>query len=225
MRNKCIILILSILFSSSINSIAQEQNDKKSARNELRVSISDGIPINLVVGIGEAFGDITSQVISSVFFNQYSTKNIDSYTQGVPLPIGLQYSYRIEPFLSVGVDYSYLGFTDVKNYEVQNDNKDLMDIYRKKRYHFFHGTIRYDYMQKRNFALYGKLGAGFLFYNYSYVAKVNEVAENNRDSYGLAFSGQVNPIGISFGNKNIGGYAELGIGTKSILEVGIYTRF
>lgn len=224
-KNKYAIIILVILLFATLKSKAQDKDKIDYPRNEIRASVADGIPINLVVGVGEAIIDVTSQVILSVFNTKYSTKNLDSYTKGTPLPVGLQYSYRVIPRLSIGLDYAYLGYTDVKNYEIQNDDKDLMDVYREKRNHIIHGTIKYDYIQKGNFAFYGKLGAGVLFYNYRDITEINEIVQKDRPYSGVVFSGQINPVGVSYGIKNFGAYAELGVGTKSIFEIGLYTRF
>lgn len=78
------------------------------------------------------------------------------------------------------------------------------------------------YMNKPTVRLYGLLGAGYTFNSYKNTVKIggNEI-ETLKGSYP---NFQFTPIGASFG-KNIGGYIELGLGYKGILNLGLYARF
>lgn len=77
------------------------------------------------------------------------------------------------------------------------------------------------YLNKPTVRLYGLLGAGYTINSYKNTVKIggNEI-ETLKGSYP---NFQVTPIGASFG-KNVGGYIELGLGYKGLLNLGLYAR-
>jgi hypothetical protein len=77
------------------------------------------------------------------------------------------------------------------------------------------------YMNKENVRLYGFLGAGYSFYNYKFTTTSG--GSENENATLNHFNFQVTPIGAAFG-KNFGGFVELGLGYKGLVNIGLFAR-
>ena len=78
----------------------------------------------------------------------------------------------------------------------------------------------YSYLNKGNFALYERLGAGEALYKQKYTS--NEGKKDTNDN--VHFNFQITPIGIKYGSR-FGVFAEAGFGYKGILSAGLFARF
>lgn len=118
----------------------------------------------------------------------------------------------------------YLSHTDYSECEVQNSDRDIIQKSKRKKHSMLYGTVRFDYMQRNNFRLYRKAGVGFIYYDYLEPKELNKNFLDDDVNEDIIFSGQLNPIGFSYETKKIGGYAELGIGTRELIETDIFLR-
>ena len=84
----------------------------------------------------------------------------------------------------------------------------------------FAGESSVTYFSRRNFRLYGLLGAGITNMNSKYSA--DATAGNDTDGTTF-FNFHVSPIGVTFGNQ-FGGTAEFGFGYRGIVSLGVYYR-
>jgi hypothetical protein len=77
----------------------------------------------------------------------------------------------------------------------------------------------YSYFSRGNVRLYGLLGAGFTNLDSTYRGEGGD--DSDAVNY---FNFHVSPIGIAFG-KQFGGTAEVGIGYRGIVSLGLYYKF
>jgi hypothetical protein len=75
-----------------------------------------------------------------------------------------------------------------------------------------------NYVNNENFKLYGLLGAGYTFLNYKYTPSATPDEEKAGH-----FNFQITPLGIRAG-KNAGGFLELGLGYKGVINLGLFAR-
>lgn len=83
------------------------------------------------------------------------------------------------------------------------------------------GEGLFAYMNKPTVRLYGFIGAGYTNMTYR---RTRNSSSNTETESGGSFNFQVTPIGVSFGQQ-FGGFLELGVGYKGVINIGAYARF
>lgn len=186
-------------------------------KNNLELGISDALIIQIVDMAISGFKGFTKSLFSAGNY-----KKLETTSEGIPLMFNLSYGRQLKPRLTVGGSISFMNLKYTTHYLVENENK-VYSFYNTSDYFLMSGMLKYEYIKKYFFSLYGKgaLGIGVLFMNSI------ENAHNRMMSYehkGMFFSFQGVPIGISVGNR-IGGYLEIGIGMQGLAQAGIFYKF
>lgn len=83
------------------------------------------------------------------------------------------------------------------------------------------GEGLFAYMNKPAVRLYGFIGAGYTNITYKRTRNSSSATETQSDG---GFNFQVTPIGVSVGNQ-FGGFLELGVGYKGVINIGAYVKF
>lgn len=178
-----------------------QSNDYK---NEIRLSFSDGSPLNIGMALGSSFG--------SVFTNRKITSNSGTGSWA------LGYRNHVTNRVSVGADIS---FQRVKNeFEHKNGSQNSQEI----SYATVMPAIDFNYYRNNNgnVLLYGTLMAGVGLLNSKTTQSDPDL--DDKDNSTIAFAFQVNPIGIRVG-KQVAGFAELGAGTRGFVTLGLSASF
>ncbi len=197
MKRTLTILLSALLFSGMV--MAQNSTEK----NEIRLSISDGTPYALTVGLGNA-------LVGALPFVNKTISN----SSGTP-HISLGYRNHVTERLAVGGDFTYQSVS--YDYEYKNSGATGKE---KISFYTFMPVVDFTYYQNDILKVYGNLMAGAAYYN-----TVNDSDGNSDQSKGnFLFSFQINPVGLQVG-KQAGGFLELGAGNKGIFTLGLYAKF
>lgn len=204
MKNKFhYLIILTILSLTSIEICAQSTGFK---RHEIELNYSyftaDGM-------IGNFYSEFLVKMPpddeNSLFIHNHKSLGA----------IFLTYRYNVIKRFSVGLSCGL----DITNAEIINKYKTVFGE-SKKIYITPAVELKFIYIDKKIVRLYGFLGVGysFAFYKNHFnpgmpTNKVGDLIENH-------LNGQLTPLGIRLGKK-FGGFLEIGLGYKGLLNVGI----
>ena len=87
-------------------------------------------------------------------------------------------------------------------------------------------TAEFVYLRKGLFEMYGSASAGINLSRHTEDALTEAGRKNlSKSDLTTSFIYQVNPIGFSVGNDRIGGFVEVGLGSKGFLTAGLSLKF
>ena len=201
MRFRLIVLSLCVLVSVNF---VKGQTDNP---NQIRFSVSDGLTLSTVDILGTGLSDA---VIGGKRSDQKGT-----------LLYGLGYRYSLNKF-RLGADLGFarsnskLTLTGENSPSIKECNLNFLLL----------PTAEFVYFRKGLFEMYGSAGAGINLSRHTEDA-LTEVGRKNLNKSDLttSFIYQVNPIGFSVGNDRIGGFVEIGLGSKGFLTAGLSLKF
>lgn len=158
--------------------------------------------------------DGLSKILGTVFtLGYYQPQNI--HYSG---DFGLTYRYNLSNRFSLGATamYEQSTYNSYFNNEFKgNGTTSFISVAAE-------GNLKY--VKGTNVCLYGYLGFGATVIGYHFKPSTENNETIERKIPFFMFNMQITPLGISVG-KNIGGFAELGVGYKGILTLGAYCRF
>lgn len=188
-------LSILLLAAALYNVSAQEQQ------------ITAGVGVLSTNYIADTFFDVTKNIIGGLAGSDTRLEN-----QRAVGEFRVGYAYYPINWVSVGGTASFL---QTKSDAVSNGTTTGNF---SSTYLTFAAESTLTYLSRRNIRLYGLLGAGITNMNSEYSAGAN------KDSDGTTyFNFHVSPIGIAFGNQ-FGGTAEIGLGYRGIVSLGVYYR-
>lgn len=195
--------VMALMASISIN--AQSNSELKD-----EIGISYGLGVSCIGdGIGNVLGNGIIEHASG-----YEWK--DSKQIGT---IGLEYFHHLSnPKLAVGgiVTFAHCGEDIVK----KGDNSNVVGE-RTRNYFSVMPAVKYSWINKENFALYSKVGAGLMILSENEKDHELKKDENDQRYY---FMWQASLIGVEFGGK-LRGFVEAGVGEQGIILAGIKYKF
>ncbi len=169
--------------------------------HEVRVSYGIGTTSEII----DAFSDI---LMSGLSGKKY-TKNTN-YSGAIILG----YKYKLNKRVRLGGTFTYEK-SDAKAYS----DKVYVGKFNRN-YYTIAAEADFNYFSSKYVDIYGSLGLGGTLYHEKYTSEDNE--KDNNEIFHINY--QVTPIGIKLG-KNIGAFAELGVGYKGIISAGAFARF
>lgn len=204
MKKLLLIFVCPLLFWVPHTTLAQTEQ----GLSEIRVQISDGLPLTIVsaftIGLADAFSNS---------YSDYDIEREDNNAFSGVWSVG--YRYYVTPRFNVGGDISYMrnktDYTLTKGTDVRQGE-------RQNNFYMVMPTAEYLYMNRPKVQLYGNLGVGVLS-----LSGHSTVTTDRHDYSATTVAFQVNPIGVRFGQR-FGGFAELGFGLKGILTAGFSAR-
>ena len=170
--------------------------------------VSAGVGAPSTNHIADVFFTVTKDLISNLAGSDTNLENQRSLGE-----FRLGYAYYPLERLSVGATASILHTSSdaVRNGVTAGEYT--------SRYLTFAAEGAYSYFSRGNVRLYGLLGAGFTNLDSTYRGE----GKDDSDAINY-FNFHVSPIGIAFG-KQFGGMAEVGIGYRGIVSLGLYYKF
>ncbi|WP_302525164.1 hypothetical protein [Phocaeicola barnesiae] len=197
------LIVLSFCVLASIN-LAKGQTDN---RNQIRFSVSDGLTLSTVDILGTGISDAIT-----------GGKRSD---QKGTLLYGLGYRYSLNRF-KVGADLGFarssskLTLTGESSPSIKEKNLNFLVL----------PTAEFVYLRKGLFEMYGSASAGINLSRHTEDALTEAGRKNlSKSDLTTSFIYQVNPIGFSVGNDRIGGFVEVGLGSKGFLTAGLSLKF
>lgn len=182
---------------------AQAQDDQP--RHEIGVSYGLGVSL-LGDGIGHAIG-------AGLFDGLVGRKWTNNKEFG---SLGVEYFYHLanEPRVAVGGIFTFARYgEDVEENDVKKGD-------RTRTYMSLMPSVKYYYVNGKNFGLYSKAAAGVMMLN----AKSNMDGKSDSSSE-FRFMYQASLLGLEAGSQNFRAFAELGVGEQGIALIGLKCKF
>jgi hypothetical protein len=174
--------------------------------SQLRHQISAGL------GLGTVYHESQVAVYDTGFM--YS---VDPSFREHELPKHLEYSFQLNKKWSIGVGASFNSFSLENTHTARALD---MIVFKQKTITF---SGKYSYVHRNLFQLYSSINFG-MAWNSTYEStafNANRVTGPIETQFASAT--HVSLVGVSFGRR-LGGYVELGLGYKGVLNSGIFVR-
>ena len=198
------LIFLSILFTAISNGLFSQEKP-----NEIYAGWSPGI-----LGY-QVFYEISLDLVEDIF-SALGASSTTEKTGGTGI-IYLGYGRFVNAWLKVGLNGSYVSYTNTKEYIKNGETVKSV----KWRDAFMSGMIRADfhYVKKENVSMYSGLAAGVSFTSSKTLSgETNFELDNN-----TLFAFHINAFGIRFG-KSLGFFFEAGFGYNGMLNAGVNYR-
>ncbi|MCX2477310.1 hypothetical protein OQZ33_23450 [Pedobacter sp. MC2016-05] len=195
--------ILTVIFALGFLGAVKAQNFKK---HEINIAYSDGTPLVLSKGLGEALGAAIINAATDAQVKESNGTTIGVFNAG--------YRFNVNERFAVGGDLAYL-----RNTKLLSESGSTKQGKRVSNYAMVFGTGEYSYVKTKLINFYGS-------------ASVGVIADNTKETFDgksqsnnqYAFAYQINPLGLSVG-KSLAGFVELGYGYKGFASIGLKYRF
>lgn len=189
---------VAMMTATSVNA----QNGYDDTKHEVAVTYGDG-STSQWLDIYENMG--------TVIVGAYYT---DSKFSG---PFSAEYFYHMKNWLGVGGIFVY-----------GQDTQDMYMLSEKvgKNYHRYYTlmpAVKFDWLRKKNFGLYSKLGVGATLRHESWESDDNSINEDSNSE--IHFNWQMSLLGIEAGIPRVRAFLELGLGEQGIVDVGLRYKF
>lgn len=195
-------ILLTIVAMMTMLSVNAQEYEKK---HEVAVSLGALSTSNYL--------DIYEDMITSVIGVSYDD---DNYTG----PISAEYFYHVKNWLGVGGIFAY---GNMHQDFYLGSKKDGRDGELKNSYFTLMPAVKFDWLRKKNFGMYSKLGLGATLRT-----EKMEYDRNGHDDYDeseVHFNWQVSLLGIEAGSPTLRGFLELGMGEQGTALIGVRYKF
>ncbi|TWF42951.1 hypothetical protein FHW36_102713 [Chitinophaga polysaccharea] len=193
------------VFASLVLVFSVAAHAQQAGRHEVRIGYSDGFTL--------ANDEILPRMMTNIFVAVLTgTKTtVNTRTFGV---IETGYRFQLTKHIKLGADVAYqLARTEIKTQESADIEK------YKTNYFIILPTIQFSYIKTNLLDFYGSAATG------AYMSSSQRIsAEKSAQRSKFDFAYQVNPVGLRVGRK-LGGFVELGFGTKGFATAGISYKF
>lgn len=158
------------------------------------------------------FGDFFSDlIVEAITIGSYSTDNVSNSSA-----IGFEYWHSQGKVIKLGGLFSYQSITK----DVSSLGEKAGNI--KNRYFTILPEISFEYVTAEWVQIYSGVGVGVTILNQDFDSSKTDVPGSSASE--ATFNFHLNVIGMRVG-KAFGGSAELGVGAKGILNLGLSYRF
>ena len=195
---------LSFLFAALMAVMSLQAQDEK-PRHEIGVSYGAGVSL-----IGDGIGNSVGTGLFDALFG-YNWTNRKEFGS-----LGLEYFYHLSdnPRVALGGILTYARYGE----DVEKDGVKKGD--RKRTYMTLMPSVKYYYVDGKNFGLYSKAAVGVMMLH----SKSSMNSQSDSDS-SFRFMGQVSLLGVEAGSQNLRGFLEFGIGEQGIILIGLKCKF
>lgn len=202
MKKIMTMVVAAMMASLSVN--AQSNQPK----HELGVSYGIGVSL-LGDGIGNAIGN-------GIFDQLAGYKWEDNKQFGT---LGVEYFYHLNnPNLAVGAIATFAKYSE----DVANKKSGEKVGDRSRTYIAFMPSVKYYWMNKKNFGVYTKAAVGgMMMKDERNDLETNKMSSDNK----LYFMYQASLLGLEAGSQNLRAFAEAGVGEQGIILIGVRAKF
>ena len=200
---KKILVLVAAAMMAVVNVNAQE--DYESMKHEIAVSYG-ALSNSTWMAIGDDIG--------TSFITLGNVRYDDGKFFG---PLALEYFYHLDPLVGIGAIGLYA--QEKKDLFIKND----IIGEAKNTYLTILPAAKFNWLRKKYFGLYSKVGAGISFRSQKEDYKSSDHDDVSKSD--VFFSWQVSAIGIEAGSANIRAFTEFGIGEQGMALGGIRVKF
>ena len=211
-----------ILCCLSMNASAQEYYETKH-----EVAISTGVLPNSVLfdALSQFASILVTAPISAIITGGQATAYYTYENEKDFPPLSVEYFYHIDHLVGVGGIVSYNGlkrdmYCDVKDAS-GNKTHSKQGVARMNNFTIM-PAVKLDWLRKRNFGMYTKLGVGATIGSEKQKDNDGKVIYDDTD---VRFNFQASLLGIEAGSTKIRGFIEVGMGEQGMFVGGLRCKF
>lgn len=220
------VFVALMLATTTVHAQTHKYYDTK---HEVGVSVGVGANTEIIGAIGDITEIIATNVVLPVLTAGWSLENQKySYGDATYYPtISVEYYYHVNKVIGLGGFVAYNGMSRDMFVTVKNDNDNTRKTEKSgvaKRHNLsIIPTAKFDWLRKKNFGMYSKLGVGVSFLNES--QKDDAAGGTDYSDTDVVFNFQCSLLGLEVGSQTIRGFAEVGVGEQGMLSAGLRYKF
>lgn len=216
------LVIVGMMAASS----ASAQNDDY-YRHEVGVTIGSGATTEIFSGLANLTEMLISATVTSAVTGGMGTGYYNYGDEKYIPTITAEYYYHVNKWLGLGGFLAFNGldrdmYAEWTNNTNDNHYKEKTGQARRRNLSII-PTAKFDWLRKKYFGMYSKLGMGVSFMHESQKDDVDGGLDYSDTE--TIFNVQVSLLGIEAGSRNIRGFVELGMGEQGILLAGLRYKF
>lgn len=204
MKTKIALLLAAFIFFGSTSALAQDFDPNNEPKNEISLGYGAISSSNSL----DAFVD----VVSAIFGARYKNGSFIG-------PLSAEYFYHVSPLVGVG------GIGVYSRHEQDVVQNEQVTGKRNSDYFTIMPAVKFNWLRKRQWSMYSKLGLGYTHGHYTTTGKDSSGNDTRSTSDNDLFNFQASLVGIEAGNRNVRGFAELGFGEQGVIHGGVRFRF
>ena len=199
-----VFLVAVIVLSCAPCALAQDFDPNDDPKNELALGYGAISNSNVL--------DVFTDVVSAIFGARFNNKKFVG-------PFSAEYFYHVSPLVGVG------GITVFNHHTQDVLQSEQVTGKRTSNYFTILPAVKFNWLRKHKWGMYSKVGLGYTRAEYKTTGKDSEGTYTKDSSGDNFFNFQASLVGIEAGNRNVRGFAELGIGEQGIFLGGAHFKF
>ena len=198
MKKLLVLAAAALMAATNVN--AQEGYDD--TKHEVAISLGGASNSQWI----DVFEDLTT----AMFTGKLGDRDFDG-------PFSAEYFYHVKNWLGVGGIFVY----GHSSQDILEHNTKIGDA--KDNYLTLMPAVKFDWLRKKNFGLYSKVGLGATYR--SEKIDYNNNNGKNYDESAFHFNWQVSLLGIEAGSPTLRGFVEVGTGEQGMGLIGVRYKF
>lgn len=220
--------IFSFLAAAALVTTASAQSSSYyDTRHEVGITIGSGATTEIFSGLADFTEIIVSTLVTTTATGGFYTGNV-SYGDESYIPnLSAEYYYHVSKLVGLGGFVAFNGmdrdmYANWTNNSTGATTKEKIGKASRRNLSIV-PTAKFDWLRKKNFGLYSKLGLGVSFMHESQDA--DDKSSKDYSDTDAVFNFQLSLVGMEFGAPRFRGFVELGMGEQGILLAGLKYKF
>lgn len=224
------VFVALMLATTTVHAQTHKYYDTK---HEVGVSVGVGANTEIIGVIGDAVEIVTANVVLPILtggltggYSLESQKYIYGDASYYPT-VAVEYYYHVNRVIGLGGIMAYNGmsrdmFVTVKDNETGTRSTQKTGVAKRHNFSII-PTAKFDWLRKKNFGMYSKLGVGVSFLNES--QKDDAAGGTDYSNTDAVVNFQCSLLGIEVGSQRLRGFVEAGVGERGIFSAGLQYKF
>lgn len=220
--------IFSFLAAAAIVTTASAQSSSYyDTRHEVGITIGSGATTEIFNDLADFTEIIVSTLITTTATGGFYTGNVSYGDESYIPTISAEYYYHVSKLVGLGGFVAFNGmdrdmYANWKNNSTGATTKEKIGKASRRNLSIV-PTAKFDWLCKKNFGVYSKLGLGVSFMHESQDA--DDKSSKDYSDTDAVFNFQLSLLGMEFGAPRFRGFVELGMGEQGILLAGLKYKF
>ena len=219
-----------LLCGTSMSAQAQEYYQTK---DEVAVTIGGGTNSQLFDAFSRLFGVMGEALVTGIMTGGHYVGTTTYDNEKYSPALSVEYFHHVSPMVSIGGIAAFNGYSSDMfcNWQTSDNVSTKEKIGSAKKYNItVMPAMKFDWVRKKNFGIYSKIGLGAT-YMYEKEVQKNDGSGQDIDDKVVHSDGkwmanyQASLLGIEAGTEKIRGFAELGAGEQGIILAGLRYKF
>ena len=207
--------------------VSAQQHKYYNTKHEVGITIGSGAMSEIVGGLADLTSIAISAAVTTAVTGGYGTGNYSYGDESYIPTITAEYYYHVNKLIGLGGFVAFNGldrdmYAEWRNNDTGKKHKQKTGEASRRNFSII-PTAKFDWLRKKNFGMYSKVGVGVTFMHES---QKDDVANGTDFSdTTIAPNIQLSFLGLEGGSESIRGFVEAGFGEQGILLAGLRYKF